>query len=172
VEIVAASVWPSFPFGIRESFSRSWNVVRIGILAAVLGVGLGACSPKEPEAPAPAPEAAAPAPAAAAPDPTVLPTPAPDARMGTINLMCGGSSMRVAFEDTRAVVVNDDGSNTELQKLEPQPGAPAGVVTYTNGKMTFAREGEGDTAKIRYATGKAAFQDCAKTQDQDQPKPN
>ena len=93
--------------------------------------------------------------------PAPLP-PAPDARIGTRQLTCGGQSFRVAFEASRAVVVGPDGSNTELQKVDAQPGSPPNVAIYTDGMMTFTREtaaGKPDT--IRFARGRMAFQDCA-----------
>jgi hypothetical protein len=49
-----------------------------------------------------------------------------------------------------------------LPRLEPQPGAPAHVATYTNGVLTFTREGGGDTPMvIKFARGRMAFQDCS-----------
>ncbi len=121
---------------------------------------LAACAPRE-EAPAPA----TPAPAAAtepAPPPAADPAPAPDSRVAAMNLMCGGEPFRVAFEDTRAVILNADGSNTDLPKLEPTATSEPGVTTYTNGPLTFARSGGGDTPTvIRFARGRMAFQDCA-----------
>jgi streptogramin lyase len=129
------------------------------VLAASVLV-LAACAPKE-EAPAENP----PAPAAAtepAPSPAVEPAPAPDTRVAAMNLICGGDPFRVAFEDTRAVVLNADGSNTDLPKLEPSATSEPGVTTYTNGTMTFAKSGGGDTSTvIRFARGRMAFQDCA-----------
>src|SRR5690242_21697763 len=68
------------------------------------------------------------------------PAPAPDVRIGTLQLTCGGENFRVAFEASRAVVVGADGGNTELPKLDAQPGAPPNVATYTNGTLTFAKE--------------------------------
>ena len=53
--------------------------------------------------------------------------------MGTMNLMCGGAAFRVAFEDARAVIVNDDGGNTELAHDAAAPSEP-GVKVYTDGK--------------------------------------
>ena len=101
-------------------------------------------------------------PAATEAAPTPAAEPAPDTRVGTMNLMCGGEPFRVAFEDARAVVLNADGSNTELPKLEPSATSEPGVATYTNGTMTFARSGGGDTQTvIRFARGRMAFQDCA-----------
>ncbi len=139
-------------------------MLRLVLIAAVSSVLAVACAPKE-EAPPPAAEVPAGSQAAPVSDPASAPTPAapaPETRMGTMQVSCGGESFRVAFEDTRAVVVNADGSNTELTRLEPQPGAPAGVVTYTNGMMTFTKEGGKDTATVvKYARGRMAFQDCA-----------
>ena len=104
------------------------------------------------------PPAAEPAPA---PEPAAS---TPDARVGTMNLTCGGESFRVAFLDTHAAIVSADGATTiELPMLEPRRRqSEPGVTTYTDGKQTFAKSGGGDTATvIRYAVGRMAFQDCA-----------
>jgi hypothetical protein len=129
---------------------------RLALAVSVLV--LAACAPKE-EAPAATP----PAPVAATePAPLAEPTPAPDTRVAAMNLMCSGEPFRVAFEDARAVVLNADGSNTELPKLEPSATSEPGVTTYTNGPLTFVRSGGGDTSTvIRFARGRVAFQDCA-----------
>jgi hypothetical protein len=85
------------------------------ILAATTfsALALAACSPREAE-----PSLARSAPTtAAAPVPQLSAEPAPpapDTRIAVLNLICGGESFRVAFEDARAVVVNSDGSNAEL----------------------------------------------------------
>ena len=117
---------------------------------------LAGCAQGEPAKPsASATPATAPAP----------PAPAPDARIGTLQLTCGGESFRVAFEASRAVVVGADGGNTELPKLDAQPGAPPNVATFTNGVLTFAKEtAEGKPDLIRFARGRMAFQDCATAQ--------
>jgi streptogramin lyase len=129
---------------------------RLGLVASILV--LAACAPKEePSAKTP------PAPAVAtAPAPAVEPAPAPDTRVAAMNLMCGDQPFRVAFEETRAVVLNADGSNTDLPKLESSATSEPGVMTYTNGTMTFAKSGGGDTpTAVRFARGRMAFQDCA-----------
>jgi hypothetical protein len=132
--------------------------VASALIAGCLAVSIGACDKTEPAAVAPA-AVEAPAPAS---EPQPVATPAPDMRMAAMQLSCGGETFRVAFEDGRAVVVNADGSNTELARLEPSPDAAPGVTTYTNGMMTFTKEGGRDTATvIRYAKGRMAFQDCA-----------
>lgn len=129
---------------------------RIALAASVFL--LSACGNSEPSAPAtptsePAPTPTEPAPAAAAPT--------PDTRIGTMQLSCGGQNIRVAFEETRAVLVNEDGSNTDLSLLPPTPASEPGVSTYTNGAMTLAKSGGGDTPTvIRFARGRMAFQDC------------
>ena len=131
--------------------------VILGLAAVVV---LAACEKSE----APAAEPARPVAETVAPAPELVPaaSPTPDTRSAALQLSCGGESFRVAFEDARAVVVNADGGNTELARLDAQPGAPVGVATYTNGMMTFTKEGGQDTATvIRYAKGRMAFQDCA-----------
>ena len=132
--------------------------MRIAFMIAA-GLSLAACSPSpaapsasEPPAPAQSAPAAEPAPA----------TPAPEQRVGTMNLSCGGETFRVAFEDTRAVVVNADGSNTELPKLPPDANAAPGVAVYSDGKTMFTKQGGGDApTAIKYAKARMAPQDCA-----------
>jgi streptogramin lyase len=88
--------------------------------------------------------------------------PAPDSRVAAMQLSCGAESFRVAFEDVRAVVINEDGSNSQLTLLEPSADSEPGVSVYTDGMMTFAKSGGGDTATvIRFARGRMAFTDCA-----------
>ena len=88
---------------------------------------LSACGGEQPAAPA---ESEAPAPVeptapAAAPDPTALTTPAQAGNPAAMNLLCGGAAFRVAFEDARAVVYNDDGTQTELALLPASANAAA-----------------------------------------------
>ena len=137
-------------------------MMRLFTTTAAAVLLLAACGGNEPAPAAPAgPTPPAEAPAAAAPDATALATPAQADRMGALNLMCGGAAFRVAFEDTRAVVVNDDGSNTELPRDSAAVSEP-GVTVYTDGKMSFAKSGGGDTPTvIRFARGRMAWQDCA-----------
>jgi hypothetical protein len=134
------------------------EVMRVALMIAA-GLALGACSPS-PATPSAAPPVTA---AQPVPQPAAEPTPAtptPEQRIGAMNLSCGGESFRVAFEDTRAVVVNADGSNTELPKLSPD--ATPGVAVYSNGKMQFTKQGGGDTPTvIKYAKARMAPQDCA-----------
>lgn len=124
---------------------------------------LAACGGNEPAPVTPVePTPPAETPAAAAPDPTALDTPAQADRTGALSLLCGGSNMRVAFLDTHATVINDDGSNTELQKQPAGPDSEPGVDVFTDGKMSFAKSGGGDTQTvIRFARGRMAWQDCA-----------
>ncbi len=125
---------------------------------------LSACGGEQPAAPA---ESEAPAPVeptapAAAPDPTALTTPAQAGNPAAMNLLCGGAAFRVAFEDARAVVYNDDGTQTELALLPASANAEPGVSTFTDAKMTFAKSGGGDTPTIiRFARGRMALQDCS-----------
>jgi hypothetical protein len=130
---------------------------RLIFAAALSGLLAVACAPKEGAPPAETTSAPATAPA-----PAAAPSPAPDTRVATMTMICGAESLRVAFEETRAVVVNADGGNTELALLPPTPDSEPGVSTYTNGTMTFAKSGRGDSpAVIRFARGRMAFQDCA-----------
>ena len=132
-------------------------------VAMLIGAGLvlAACSPS-PATPSAEPPSTA---AQPVPAPAAEPAPAastPEQRMGTMNLSCSGETFRVAFEDTRAVVVNADGSNTELPKLPPDANTAPGVAVYTDGKTTFTKQGGGDTPTIiKYAKARMAFQDCA-----------
>ena len=135
--------------------------MRVAMMIAA-GLSIAACSPSPavPSATEPSVTAAQPIPAPAA-EPTPA-TSAPEQRMGALNLSCSGDTFRVAFEDTRAVVVNADGSNTELPKLAPDANSAPGVSLYTDGKMTFTKQGGGDTPTvIKYARARMAFQDCA-----------
>jgi hypothetical protein len=116
---------------------------------------LFACGGNETSAPAPPEPAAEPAPA----EPAAAP--APDTRIGAMQVSCGGQSFRVAFEQGRAVLVNEDGSNTELPLLPPTPATEPGVSIYTNGAMTFTRSGGDAPTVIRFARGRMAFEDCA-----------
>lgn len=127
-------------------------MTRLAFAFAASALLATACAPKEAEPSAAAPVAS----------PVVPVEPAPETRVAAANLMCGGESFRVAFEDTRAVVINADGSNAELAKLPADANSAPGVDTFTNGMMTFTKQGGGDTATvIKYAKGRMAFQDCA-----------
>jgi hypothetical protein len=60
------------------------------------------------------------------------------------------------------VVVNADGSNTELARNIPADMPMSGQALYTDGKLTFTKEGGGDKPTIiKFARGRMAFQDCA-----------
>ena len=128
--------------------------------ALLLTAGGGEPAPAAPAEPtAPVESSTTPA----APDATALPMPAVGpSGVAAMNLMCGGATFRVAFVDTHAEVVNDDGTTTELPALAADANSAPGVTTYTDGKMTFAKSGGGDTQTvIRFARGRMAFQDCA-----------
>lgn len=129
------------------------------LLSSVAALTLVACG-GEPETPAPT----EPTPTEAAdpsPDPTTLPTPAQAQTPAALSLSCGGESFSVAFMENSATMVNDDGSHTELQMMAAGPDAEPGVATYTDGKISFARSGAGDTpGSIRFARGKMAWEDC------------
>lgn len=133
--------------------------MRHAIFASVLL--LAACGGPEPlKADVPTAEEGAPKPTATPPDAAALPT--PDTRVAAMNMVCGGDSFRVAFEDQRAVMINDDGSNTDLPLLPPDANAAPGVSTYTDGKISFYKSGGGDTPTVvRFARGRMAPQDCA-----------
>lgn len=139
-------------------------MTRLVAVTAVAALFLAACggesAPAAPVEPTPPADAA---PEAAAPDPTALPLPATGpSGAAAMNLLCGGATFRVAFVDTHAEVINDDGTTTNLPALAPDANATPGVTTYTDGKMTFAKSGGGDTpTMIRFARGRMAFQDCA-----------
>ena len=136
---------------------------RLFVATAVVALLLAACGGETPAAPA-EPESAAPVepiPAGAAPDPTALTTPAKAGNPAAMNLLCGGAAFRVSFEEARAVVYNDDGTQTELSMLAPDASTEPGVTTYTDARMTFAKSGGGDTPTVvRFARGRMAFQDC------------
>ena len=133
--------------------------MRAVIGTAMSALLLAACGGGEPAAPVvPGEPAPVEMPAEVPPPATV-----PDGRIGTMNLMCGGESFRVAFLDTHAAIVSADGATTiELPKLEPSANSEPGVTTYTDGKQTFAKSGGGDSPTvIRHTVGRMAVQDCA-----------
>lgn len=138
-------------------------MIRLLTATAAAALLLSACggetAPAAPVEPTPPVETPAPA----TPDATALPLPAPGpSGVAAMNLLCGGATFRVAFVDTHAEVINDDGTTTNLPTLAPDANAAPGVTTYTDGKMTFAKSGGGDTPTvIRFARGRMAFQDCA-----------
>jgi len=98
-----------------------------------------------------------------APDPTVAPPePLQADRLGAMMLSCGGEQFRVAFTDTGATQINDDGSNTNLPLLPAGPDSEPGVSVYTDGRISFAKKGGGETpTEIRFARGRMAWVDCA-----------
>ena len=88
------------------------------------------------------------------------PPPPPDSRVKTTNVTCGGESFRLAFESGGLLVIDADGSNTDLRVVPPPPNAEYGI--YTNGAMTFTKQsGRDKPTVIRFARGRMAFQDCA-----------
>jgi hypothetical protein len=142
-------------------FLREDAMTRLVVAAAFSTLLISACAPKEAE-----PSAAEPPATTAAepiPQPAAEPAPStPDTRIAAMNLSCGGETFRVAFEDARAVVINADGSNTDLAKLAPDANSAPGVDTFTNGMMTFTKQGGRDTPTVvKFARGRMAFQDCA-----------
>ncbi len=83
-------------------------------------------------------------------------------RVAPMQLSCAGQSFRVAFEDARAVIVGEDGQNTELPVLAASPASEPGVTVFTNGMLSFSRQGGQDSPTvIRFARGRMAWQDCA-----------
>ena len=133
-------------------------MIRTVMISLAGALALAACG-GEPETPVvtdPVPEPAA------APEPAT-PPPLADARIGTMNLMCGGESFRVAFLDTHAAIVSADGASTvELPVLPAGPTSEPGVTVYSDGMQQFAKSGGMDTPTvIRYAKARMAWQDCA-----------
>lgn len=134
---------------MRAVIATAMSVLLLAACGGEPAAPIGPVEPTPPETTAPAPET---------PPPAIV-----GDRIGAMNLMCGGESFRVAFLDTHAAIISEDGASTvELAKLEPGPSSEPGVTTYTDGKQTFAKSGGGETPTvIRYAKGKMAFQDCA-----------
>lgn len=136
--------------------------MRTVMISMASALALAACGgePATPVASEPVPE-----PAAASE--TTPPTPAiPDAsggRIGTMQLSCGGESFRVAFLDTHAAIVSEDGTQTtELPVLPAGDTSEPGVTVYSDGMQQFAKSGGMDTPTvIRYAKARMAWQDCA-----------
>lgn len=137
---------------------------RFFLATATAALLLGACGGEARSASASSEEVAPvePTSPAAAPDQTALTTPAQAGNPAAMNLLCGGAAFRVAFEETRAVVYSDDGTQTELPMLVPDANTEPGVSIFTDAKMTFAKSGGGDTPTIvRFARGRMALQDCS-----------
>lgn len=132
--------------------------MRTVMISVVGALALAACG-GEPATPAAPVEPTAPA---ATPEPVVEP-PVADARIGTMQLSCGGESFRVAFLDTHAAIVSEDGTQTtELPVLPAGDTSEPGVTVYSDGMQQFAKSGGGDTPTvIRYAKARMAWQDCA-----------
>jgi len=132
--------------------------MRTVMISLVTVLALAACG-GEPTTPAAPVEPTAPV---ATPEPVVEP-PLADARIGTMQLSCGGESFRVAFLDTHAAIVSEDGTQTtELPVLPSGPTSEPGVTVYWDGMQQFAKSGGGDTPTvIRYAKARMAWQDCA-----------
>ncbi len=132
--------------------------MRTVMISVVSALALAACG-GEPTTPAAPIESTAPV---ATAEPVVEP-PVADARMGTMQLSCGGESFRVAFLDTHAAIVSEDGTQTtELPVLPAGDTSEPGVTVYSDGMQQFAKSGGGDTPTvIRYAKARMAWQDCA-----------
>lgn len=125
-------------------------------------VFLAACGGETPAAPVEPAPPVEPSPATAIPDPTTLKTPAIADASGAMNLLCGGTQMKVAFQDAKAVVTHDDGTTTDLPVSTGDAPIEPGAAIYTDGKASFAKSGGGDTPTvIRFARGRMAWQDCA-----------
>ena len=135
--------------------------MRLVIATAISALLLAACG-GEPAAPA-APTEPTPPVDAAPPAPESPAMPPEGARVGTMNLSCGGETFRVAFLETHAAIVSADGTQTtELPILPAGPTSEPGVTVYSDGMQQFAKSGGGDTPTvIRYAKGRMAWQDCA-----------
>lgn len=125
---------------------------------------LAACGGRD-SAPDMTSETVAPAPTLpeSASDPTTLPPEPPQAdRIGAMMLSCGGEQFRVAFTDAGATQVNDDGASMDLPLLPAGPDTAPGVSVYSDGRVSFAKQGGGGTAtQIRFARGRMAWVDCA-----------
>jgi len=136
--------------------------MRLVMASAISALLLAACGGGEPAAPAGPAEPTPPVDAApVAPETPAMPP--EGARIGTMNLSCGGETFRVAFLDTHAAIVSADGTQTtELPVLPEGPTSEPGVTVYSDGMQQFAKSGGGDTPTvIRYAKGRMAWQDCA-----------
>lgn len=136
--------------------------MRLVMASAISVLLLAACGGGEPAAPAAPVEPTPPVDAAPA-EPAPPAVPPEGARVGTMNLSCGGETFRVAFLDTHAAIVSADGTETtELPILPVGPTSEPGVTVYSDGMQQFAKSGGGDTATvIRHAKGRMAWQDCA-----------
>lgn len=134
--------------------------MRLVIATAISALLLAACG-GEPAAPAALTEPTPPVDAAPVAEPPAMPP--EGARVGTMNLSCGGETFRVAFLETHAAIVSADGTQTtELPILPAGPTSELGVTVYSDGMQQFAKSGGGDTQTvIRYAKGRMAWQDCA-----------
>lgn len=133
------------------------SLVMMGVSLALLA----ACGGEAPAAPV-EPTRPVESTATATPAPTAIETPAQADASGAMNVMCGGSQMKVVFQDAKAVVTGDDGVTTDLPAGPGDAPTEPSVTVYTNGKMSFAKSGGGDTPTvIRFARGRMAWQDCA-----------
>ena len=136
--------------------------MRTVLISLGAALALAACGgePETPVANDPAPQTAA-APETTPPTPAIADT--GGGRIGTMNLMCGGESFRVAFLDTHAAIVSADGTQTtELPVLPAGDTSEPGVTVYSDGMQQFAKSRGMDTPTvIRYAKARMAWQDCA-----------
>lgn len=134
--------------------------MRLVIATAISALLLAACG-GEPAAPAGPVEPTPPVDAAPVAEPPAMPP--EGARVGAMNLSCGGETFRVAFLETHAAIVSADGTQTtELPILPEGPTSEPGVTVYSDGMQQFAKSGGQDTPTvIRYAKGRMAWQDCA-----------
>lgn len=69
------------------------------------------------------------------------------------DLTCGAERVQVHFTDMEAHYSSPEGGILNLERLD---GGPA---TYTNGRVTITRDGDG--SKITFARGRMAAQSCA-----------
>ncbi len=121
---------------------------------------LGASGGPEPlKADMPTAEEAAPMPTATPPVAAALP--GPDRRVAAW-ISCAVVTHSVSLSRISAVLINDDGGNTDLPLLPPDANAAPGVSTYTDGMISFYKSGGGETATIvRFVRGRTALQDCS-----------
>ncbi len=75
--------------------------------------------------------------------------------------VCGGQTLRIAIETGVAFVTFADGQLARLERLPATGGqAPEAPRLFTNGRFTLRQDGEGGSAPVAFARGRAAFLPC------------